>query len=130
METNLIDVINGANGSNGVKIVTGSHKTNGINRANGLNGVDNVNGSNEVSNTNGMNGANGVHLVNGNIDHSKHSDPLASTHSLLVYDLFKKLQDITRDGNVKVNGESLDIPTVVAVSKYNLFINLSIGPLD
>lgn len=142
METNLVDEINGANGFHGVNALNGCHVINGANSANDLNGVDNVNGSNKVSNINGhtaangthyvntaedtasdsgnydMNGVNGANLVNGNIDHSKHSDPLASTHSLLVYELFKKFQDITRNGNVNVNGESLDIPTVVAVSRY------------
>lgn len=145
METNLVEEINGANGFNGVKADKFSHETNGADSANGLNGVDNVNGPNVVININDpiaangthdtnaadettsvsgfydMYDANGVNLVNGNIDHSKHSDPLASTHSLLVYNLFKKLQDITRDGTVRVNGESLDIPTVVAVSKYYSF---------
>ena len=83
---------------------------------NGTNSFNGVNGSHKITDANGINGLNHVDAANGNIDRPEHSDPLTSTHSSLAYDLFTRLQDITRNGNVRVNGENLDIPTVVAVS--------------
>ena len=88
---------------------------NGVKEANGAKGM---NGVKEVNGFDHINEINGATSPNDSTDHSKHSNPLASTHSLLVYDLFKKFQYITRVGSVKVNGESLDIPAVVAVSRY------------
>lgn len=144
METNDVDEMNSANSMNLVEGEIGSEEVNG---ANGLSGVGNVNVSNGINKKNGpiitngirdenagnddatasdlygLKSVNGVNLVNGNIDQSKHhSDPLTFTNSLLVYDLFKKLQGIIHDRKVKVNGKSLEIPTVVAFSRYSILV--------
>lgn len=43
---------------------------------------------------------------------------IASAHSSLVHQICTSLQIIRRKGHVEVDGESLDVPTVVAVSRY------------
>lgn len=40
----------------------------------------------------------------------------ASAHSSLTHQIYARLQDLRREENVEIDGESLDIPTVVAVS--------------
>ena len=72
----------------------------------------------EVNSTEGINGG-----ITGGMEpvetyRSKHRDYSSSTHSVLARGLFDKFQEIIRDGQVTVNGEDLDIPTVVAVSRY------------
>lgn len=152
MATNLVGEINSRNGVHGVRAINGSCDIDHANSTKGYKGVDNVKGIKGSSNISGpitvhathdvsttelettvsglfsTNSIDGENLGKGYIDHAKHSNPLASTHSLLVYKLFQKLQAITRDGNVKVNGESLDVPTVVAVSKYDFLVKSSIDP--
>ena len=87
-----------------------------IMRLNGLNG------------TNGITGINDINADNFDSIISRHSEPLSSTHSLLVYKTFEKLQRILRNGKVKIDGESLDIPTVVAVSKYRTSVSPLFSP--
>lgn len=43
---------------------------------------------------------------------------MRSPHALLVHHLYTSLQNTIRTGNVEIDGDSLDIPTVVAVSWY------------
>ena len=62
--------------------------------------------------------ANGVtKLTSGGDYPPHHSEPIDSTHSLLVHKTFERLQSIKRNGYVKINGKSLDIPSIVAVSR-------------
>ncbi|KAL8964280.1 MAG: hypothetical protein Q9183_004564 [Haloplaca sp. 2 TL-2023] len=51
-----------------------------------------------------------------------------SQHSFLVRQLHTKLQTILRTGNVEIDGDSLDVPTVVAVSCHGVTPTLSESP--
>ncbi|KAL8778976.1 MAG: hypothetical protein Q9213_007161 [Squamulea squamosa] len=66
--------------------------------------------------------------MNGSIDRSQQNDKPASSHLSLVYHLFRRLQGIIHDGSVKINGEDLDISTVVAVSRHATYPNLDERP--
>ncbi|CAO1602106.1 hypothetical protein XANCAGTX0491_005737 [Xanthoria calcicola] len=49
-----------------------------------------------------------------------HSTAVQSTYSTLVYHAYQTLANIQRVRWVELDGESLDIPSVVAVSRYNV----------
>ncbi|CAL8579680.1 hypothetical protein XPA_005414 [Xanthoria parietina] len=49
-----------------------------------------------------------------------HSTVIQSTYSTLVYHAYQTLTNIQRNRWVELDGESLDIPSVVAVSRYNV----------
>ncbi|KAL8691267.1 MAG: hypothetical protein Q9218_003469 [Villophora microphyllina] len=51
-----------------------------------------------------------------------------SAHTPLVRHLYTCLQNTIRTGNIEIDGDSLDIPTVVAVSCHNVTPNLSSNP--
>ncbi|KAL8950889.1 MAG: hypothetical protein Q9222_003106 [Ikaeria aurantiellina] len=55
-------------------------------------------------------------------------NPPVATHSSLVHELYERLQTIKGQKHVSINGESLDIPTVVAVSCYDISPTLSTDP--
>jgi hypothetical protein len=42
----------------------------------------------------------------------------SSQHTALVHGLWKKLRSVSDEKYFDINGESLDIPTVVAVARY------------
>ena len=90
--------------------------TNGHTVTDGAPDLDTTNGCTSVKSPGALEGKSGVNVLSGSVD--QHSGIPASTHSVLVYNLFKKLQGIVHNGSVKLNGEDLDIPTVVAVSRY------------
>lgn len=104
-----------------------------INHANGhtaaTGGAPNLGAVNCITSDKGSGGfsKNDIEFVCESSDDAHHSDGPASTHSLLVSNLFKKLQDILYIGSVKINGDDLDISTVVAVSRYVLNASPFIG---
>ncbi|KAL8832259.1 MAG: hypothetical protein Q9170_004947 [Blastenia crenularia] len=51
--------------------------------------------------------------------------PTVCAHSSLVYDLYTSLKNIIRSANVVIDGESLDVPTVVAISHHKVAPTLS-----
>ncbi|KAL8942689.1 MAG: hypothetical protein Q9211_001287 [Gyalolechia sp. 1 TL-2023] len=51
-----------------------------------------------------------------------------SAHSSLVHHLYTSLQNTIRVGNVEIDGDSLDIPTVVAVSCHGIAPTISKRP--
>lgn len=48
-----------------------------------------------------------------------HSTAVQTTYSTLVYHAYQTLNSIKELRQVKLDGESLDIPSVVAVSRYH-----------
>ncbi|KAL8767603.1 MAG: hypothetical protein Q9209_005933 [Squamulea sp. 1 TL-2023] len=62
-----------------------------------------------IQTSRGLNDLNGSSV---SIDRFQHNDEPASTHSSLVYHLFRTLQGINRKGSVEINGEELDISTL------------------
>lgn len=52
----------------------------------------------------------------------------SSAHASHVYQLHANLQNKIRTGSIEIDGDSLDIPTVVAVSGYGVVPNLSKNP--
>ncbi|KAI4168724.1 MAG: hypothetical protein LQ343_006160 [Gyalolechia ehrenbergii] len=53
---------------------------------------------------------------------------MRSPHALLVHHLYTSLQNTIRTGNVEIDGDSLDIPTVVAVSCHGIAPTISKSP--
>ena len=51
----------------------------------------------------------------------KPEDTNFQSYANLVYRAHETLNNIKRDKYVKIDGEALDIPSVVAVSKYDSF---------
>jgi hypothetical protein len=45
----------------------------------------------------------------------------SNQHASLAYELWSKLQDLTKEKEFEINGETLDIPSVVATSRYIVF---------
>ena len=45
------------------------------------------------------------------------------TYSELVYETYEKLREIRSANHIIIDGETLDIPSVVAVSRYILLVS-------
>lgn len=55
---------------------------------------------------------------------------MAPTHSKVVYDVFISLQRILRNQEIKVDGESLDLASIIAVSTYGPLKVALFGPIS